>query len=149
MATNDESKLPKWAQSELSRLRAAEARWKKHATAGPEESDTFIRYWTGERPIGRGTTVEFRSASSRTASASKVKTVDGLANHRYHGVIKAQEHKSMETCFTCGGPLFVLGTLGRLIHYRCRNCGSVSSVLPSEDETYDELAFEKSLEVYS
>lgn len=26
-------------------------------------------------------------------------------------------------CSACGGPLVVLGTLGRLEHFRCRNCG--------------------------
>ncbi len=26
-------------------------------------------------------------------------------------------------CSLCGGPLMELGALGRLTHYRCRNCG--------------------------
>lgn len=26
-------------------------------------------------------------------------------------------------CNACGGPLMVLGTLGKTTHYRCRNCG--------------------------
>jgi ribosomal protein L37E len=28
------------------------------------------------------------------------------------------------TCPECGGPVFVLGTLGNLTHLRCRNCGA-------------------------
>lgn len=28
------------------------------------------------------------------------------------------------TCELCGGPCFVLGQLGSLIHYRCRDCGA-------------------------
>lgn len=29
----------------------------------------------------------------------------------------------MNTCCICHGPLILLGTLGTLVHYRCRNCG--------------------------
>jgi transposase-like protein len=27
------------------------------------------------------------------------------------------------SCPACGGPGVALGSLGRLMHYRCRNCG--------------------------
>ena len=30
------------------------------------------------------------------------------------------------TCGACGGPLIPLGNLGRITHYRCRNCGSMA-----------------------
>jgi hypothetical protein len=30
-------------------------------------------------------------------------------------------------CGACGGQLYVLGTLGKLVHLRCRNCGMDSS----------------------
>jgi hypothetical protein len=33
----------------------------------------------------------------------------------------------MSSCDLCGGPLILLGALGRLMHYRCRNCGADSS----------------------
>ncbi len=29
----------------------------------------------------------------------------------------------MEGCCACGGPLVPLGQLGKLMHFRCRNCG--------------------------
>lgn len=31
-----------------------------------------------------------------------------------------------ETCNDCGGPLVVLGTLGSVTHFRCRDCGGDS-----------------------
>lgn len=31
------------------------------------------------------------------------------------------------TCSLCGGPLGLLGRLGRLLHWLCRDCGMQSS----------------------
>lgn len=33
----------------------------------------------------------------------------------------------MDTCSICSGELQLLGALGKLNHYRCRNCGMLSS----------------------
>jgi len=41
------------------------------------------------------------------------------------------------TCSLCGGPLYVLGWLGKLLWSRCRSCGTTScstSYEPAEDE---------------
>lgn len=32
-----------------------------------------------------------------------------------------------EECPACSGPLNLLGTLGSLAHFRCRNCGMMST----------------------
>lgn len=38
------------------------------------------------------------------------------------------------SCEACGGPLNLLGQLGSLSHYRCRNCGvDASSETPPDD----------------
>lgn len=43
----------------------------------------------------------------------------------------------MDECEICGGPLNLLGCLGPLYHYRCRNCGAQfhSETPPPEEET--------------
>lgn len=43
------------------------------------------------------------------------------------------------SCDYCGGPLTVLGWFGRLVRYRCRNCGMDQSAPADEpeDEVYD------------
>lgn len=35
----------------------------------------------------------------------------------------AQEGLTMLECVACGGPLMLLGQMGKLVHFRCRNCG--------------------------
>lgn len=44
----------------------------------------------------------------------------------------------MEGCLMCGGPLVVLGRLGSLLHFRCRNCGCVQGCEIELEETDDE-----------
>lgn len=39
---------------------------------------------------------------------------------------EGQDERS-DDCQLCGGALEVLGSLGRLAHYRCRNCGAQES----------------------
>ena len=34
----------------------------------------------------------------------------------------------VQECPECGGPLFVLGVLGRVAHFRCRDCGIDTAV---------------------
>lgn len=42
------------------------------------------------------------------------------------------------TCPACGGPGVLLGTLGRLEHFRCRDCGAEFSRRPDQDGTPDD-----------
>ncbi len=49
----------------------------------------------------------------------------------------------MNECPQCGGPNEVLGILGSLIHFRCRNCGSNTNRLATDSdvkEMNDELS---------
>ena len=39
----------------------------------------------------------------------------------------AEEDIEAGDCGLCGGPLMLLGVLGKLAHFRCRNCGMMSS----------------------
>jgi len=44
-------------------------------------------------------------------------------------------------CKVCGGALTLLGALGSLFHYRCRDCGMEQSSKegpPEEDQTVDD-----------
>jgi hypothetical protein len=56
--------LPKWAQQELHRLERDLESWRSRATAGPEDSDTFL--WGGgiggehDKPLGRRAQILFR-----------------------------------------------------------------------------------------
>jgi hypothetical protein len=36
-------------------------------------------------------------------------------------------------CEACGGPMYLLGTLGDLDHWRCRNCGALADEKASTD----------------
>lgn len=60
----DVSKLPKWAQAEISRLESNVEHWKDRALSGPTDSDTFAHPAgddrnPGGKPLGRGTRVRF------------------------------------------------------------------------------------------
>jgi len=61
-AEHDRSKLPKWAQREIERQERDIAYLQGKLAAGPENSDTFADPYSegAMRPLGRGTTVEFR-----------------------------------------------------------------------------------------
>lgn len=36
------------------------------------------------------------------------------------------DYGNTKDCDACGGPMYLLGTLGNLDHWRCRNCGAVA-----------------------
>jgi hypothetical protein len=57
---HDETKLPKYAQDELNRLRRDLAHAHAKLEAGPEDSDTFADPYLHPRPLGKGESVEFR-----------------------------------------------------------------------------------------
>ena len=38
-----------------------------------------------------------------------------------------EDEEAPLACGACGGPLVALGSLGRVAHFRCRNCGADSS----------------------
>lgn len=44
----------------------------------------------------------------------------------------------VEPCEACGGPLELLGVLGTIAHYRCRNCGLDARALPAPEPDADE-----------
>jgi hypothetical protein len=54
-------RLPKWAQQRITTLESDVEWWTKKATAGPENSNTFVRHgfddWT---PLGQFPRIEFR-----------------------------------------------------------------------------------------
>lgn len=74
------AKLPKWAQTEIKRLRANEASYLRQLRVGPEDSDTFASpYSNAKRPLGRGTAIEFVMPSDdiHTGEARITVRVDG------------------------------------------------------------------------
>lgn len=40
----------------------------------------------------------------------------------------------MKTCTLCGGPLGLLGMLGKLAHYQCQDCGAMFSCESTNEE---------------
>jgi len=56
---HDETKLPKYAQNELKRLRHDLARAKRTLSAGPEDSNTFADPYMDRRPLGKDEVIEF------------------------------------------------------------------------------------------
>lgn len=44
-----------------------------------------------------------------------------------------------DICAMCRGPLIFLGTLGKLDHYRCRNCGADQNFPSTNDVEQDDL----------
>jgi len=38
------------------------------------------------------------------------------------------DDENQENCSQCDGPLEELGALGNLMHFRCQNCGAMSSI---------------------
>ncbi len=61
MTDEREDRLPKWARQKIETLRGDVEFWKAKASAGPEDSDTFVATMYGEldRPLGRGETIRF------------------------------------------------------------------------------------------
>jgi hypothetical protein len=53
-------KLPKWAQREIEKLEMNVVYWKKKASVGPEDSDTFVSHYPdNDQPLGQGETIRF------------------------------------------------------------------------------------------
>lgn len=62
----DVERLPKWAQDRISQLEADVEYWKRLATAGPEDSDTFVRHYADDdKPLGAGQRISFRWTDGR------------------------------------------------------------------------------------
>lgn len=68
--------LPKWARDELARLERDLEWWQAKATAGPDDSDTFVQELTLDmgtaeghdgRPLGRRPTIRFGPRADRLA----------------------------------------------------------------------------------
>lgn len=56
--------LPKWAQMEITRLESDVEYWKMKATAGPEDSNTFLEYGMDNTPLGDSPHVVFRTGAA-------------------------------------------------------------------------------------
>jgi hypothetical protein len=54
------ARLPLWAQGEITRLERSVAWWQVQATAGPDESDTFVQRVELEQPLGRRAEIAFQ-----------------------------------------------------------------------------------------
>lgn len=48
---------------------------------------------------------------------------DGSCRCDEDEVIDDDDDLLLVSCKACGGPSYILGTLGITTHYRCRNCG--------------------------
>ena len=59
---HDIARLPKWAQSEIRRLRADVDFLTRKLKVGPEDSNTFADPYASyaRRPLGKGPTIEFQ-----------------------------------------------------------------------------------------
>lgn len=69
--TRDLSKLPQWAQSEISRLSANETYYKNKLAAGPDDSRVFADpYGDAPRPLG-SSIIEFNLDDERVRVAVK------------------------------------------------------------------------------
>jgi hypothetical protein len=81
----DISKLPKWAQQEITRLRGSVEHWQRVASVGPDESNTFADpYSDAPRPLGAGTTIEFVMTTGRKISvALERSSVSGMYDRLY------------------------------------------------------------------
>jgi len=47
---------------------------------------------------------------------------------------RTAEGWAMKTCTLCGGPLGLLGMLGKLAHYQCQDCGAMFSCESTNEE---------------
>lgn len=66
MTRGDLTKLPKWAQREITALEGSLAHERARLSAGPEDSDTFVDpYAEAPRPLGKGPLVEYRLGTLR------------------------------------------------------------------------------------
>lgn len=58
--SGDVTKLPKWAQDEIRRLRTSVEYWEAQVTQGPEDANTFLSIRGDKlRPLGRNESVVF------------------------------------------------------------------------------------------
>lgn len=76
-AEHDLTRIPKWARTEIERLRADNAYLSEKLAAGPADSDVFADpYNETPRPLGRGTIIEFGDKDS-AGGAWNVELRDG------------------------------------------------------------------------
>jgi hypothetical protein len=61
----DVSKLPRWAAQHIDKLEKDVAYWKELATAGPDNSDTFVSWpMDHPKPLGAGYNIRFVTGPS-------------------------------------------------------------------------------------
>lgn len=81
MAAENLDRLPKWAQSEIERLRRDNAYLVAERAAGPEDSDTFL--WVGginateDKPLGRRAKIDFRPLGAERTTVQFSVYMDG------------------------------------------------------------------------
>lgn len=79
----DVTKLPKWAQAEISRLTRDLEYERARLAVGPEDSDTFADpYNHTPRPLGRGTSIQFVLEEGRG------KTIHVRTTQRHDGTVR-------------------------------------------------------------
>lgn len=72
------ARLPKWAQVEMGRLTANAEYWKDKATAGPEDSNTFVQDFVASKPLGESPIIQFWLDEKRVLMAGLVQRADAL-----------------------------------------------------------------------
>jgi hypothetical protein len=84
----DTSKLPKWARDYVAKLESDVEYWKDAATAGPENSDTFIRRGLeNDTPLGEGVTIRFKLQGERNAIEARLEDGALVVRTSWHGIV--------------------------------------------------------------
>lgn len=96
--------------------------------------------YTGKRehtvlahPYKRGMATTFKT---RREAEEVLREVGATREAGYRVVAvkgKRRTRKNPDQCPACGGPLMIIGRLGSVDHYRCRNCGMDSNVHQKRD----------------
>jgi hypothetical protein len=81
VATENLDRLPKWAKSEIERLRRDNAHMIAERSIGPENSDTFL--WVGglnaaeDKPLGQRAKIDFRPLGAERTTVQFSVYMDG------------------------------------------------------------------------
>lgn len=103
-ADHDITKLPKWAQSEISRLERNLAHAEAKLAEGPEDSDTFADpYANAPRPLGKGTRIEFVADAERRDRFHAHLTEDGILEVSGGSSLQIQPHAANVVRIKLGG----------------------------------------------
>jgi hypothetical protein len=90
-------RLPIWAQEEITRLERSIAWWQAQATAGPDESDTFVQRVELEQPLGRRVDIAFHLGEGRGRILAQLidsETVEIMGMSRKGGFLRVLPRSS-------------------------------------------------------